>query len=272
VRIVNAGRGIHQREIPGIDRLRSLPNEWIAFTNLDLSLPQGSREIDVILIADDRIMVIDLKDWRGKIESDNGSWIQNGYDKGRSPVGKINENAKAVYYLLKAYLSDHIKRTGHSKPASDVPRVQGLVLLTATNDISGIAPTESASVYCIDPFLRIIQQPGERVQHFRPVPPCFVDTPSRRTTGNRSSLSSSTSRPAAFDQEAVAMAAIALHRMNLASFTALRSFLNSTLKRKVLHERRVFCAGGTLRRRMCTSRPRPAGPRLPGASERWWPG
>jgi hypothetical protein len=177
MRIVNAGRGIHQREIPGIDRLRALPNEWIAFTNLDLSLPQGSREIDVILIADDRIMVIDLKDWRGKIESADGSWIQNGYDKGRSPVGKINENAKQVYYLLRAYLSDHIKRTGHSKPAGDVPRVQGLVLLTATSDISGIAPTERASVYCIDPFLRIIQQPGERVQHFRAVPSCFVDTP-----------------------------------------------------------------------------------------------
>jgi hypothetical protein len=177
MRIVNAGRGIHQREIPGIDRLRSLPNEWIAFTNLDLSLPQGSREIDVILIADDRILVIDLKDWHGKIESENGSWIQNGYDKGRSPVGKINENAKQVYQLLRAYLSEHIKRTGHSKPAGDVPRVQGLVLLTATSDISGIAPTERASVYCIDPFLRIIQQPGERVQHFRAVNSCFVDTP-----------------------------------------------------------------------------------------------
>jgi serine/threonine protein kinase len=178
LKIVNAGRGIHQREIPGIEKLeRSLPNEWIAYTNLDLALPNGSREIDVIMLIDDRILIIDLKDWRGRIESADGAWIQNGHDKGRSPVGKASENARQIYQLLSSYLSDHIRRTGHSKPASDVPLVQGLVVLTGTNDTSGISPTEIRSVFCIDEFIRVVQQPKDRIQHLKPVRRCFVDTP-----------------------------------------------------------------------------------------------
>jgi serine/threonine protein kinase len=177
LKIINAGRGIHEREVPGIEKLKSLPNDWIAYTNLDLALPHGSREIDVIMIIEDRILIIDLKDWRGKIESSDGSWIQNGHDRGRSPVGKVSENARQIYLLLNSYLIDHIRRTGHSKPASDVPRVQGLVLLTGTSDTSGISPTEIQSVWCIDEFVRFVQQPRERIQYLKPVRSCFVETP-----------------------------------------------------------------------------------------------
>src|SRR3546814_18170123 len=57
VRLKNAGRGIHQREIQGIDRLRHLPPEWYAFTNLDLAGAQStSREVDVIVWIGDRIL------------------------------------------------------------------------------------------------------------------------------------------------------------------------------------------------------------------------
>ena len=48
MKIFNSGRGIHVREIPGIDKLKALPETWQAFTNLDLSLPgKGIREIDI---------------------------------------------------------------------------------------------------------------------------------------------------------------------------------------------------------------------------------
>lgn len=74
MQITNCGRGVHKREVKGVERLRKLPSDWYAFTNLDLALGPGrSREIDVVVVADDRIFLIDLKDWDGCVESDSGN-------------------------------------------------------------------------------------------------------------------------------------------------------------------------------------------------------
>lgn len=177
MKIVNAGRGIHQREIPGIDKLRALPAHWVAFTNLDLSLPMGAREIDVIMVVDDRILLIDLKDWRGKITSSDGAWYQNGRYMDRSPVSKISANVREVYRLLKGHLEDQATRSGKRRKNVLPPRVEGLVVLTGTNDVSGIAPTELGSVMHIDAFMRTIQNVRERIETFGPVSPQFVDDP-----------------------------------------------------------------------------------------------
>ncbi len=62
MKIINCGRGLHEREVKGIESLASLPQQWFAYTNLDLATaPGSSREIDVIIVADDRILVVDLK-------------------------------------------------------------------------------------------------------------------------------------------------------------------------------------------------------------------
>lgn len=85
MKIINHGHGIHEREVPGIDYLKSnLPDDWVAHTNLDLSLSSGAREIDVILFASDRIILIDLKDGHGRYESVDGDWLHNGHSQGRS--------------------------------------------------------------------------------------------------------------------------------------------------------------------------------------------
>ena len=56
MKITNSGRGVHKREIVGIEKLKPLPSNWYAYTNLDLALSPGkSREIDVIMVVDDRI-------------------------------------------------------------------------------------------------------------------------------------------------------------------------------------------------------------------------
>ncbi|HET6725358.1 MAG TPA: nuclease-related domain-containing protein, partial [Gammaproteobacteria bacterium] len=167
VRITNAGRGIHQREIVGVDKLKtSLPDGWLAFTNLDLAISKGSREIDVVMIIDDRIVLIDLKDWHGKIRSDGGSWLQNDIDMGRSPVAKISENVRDVAQLLKKYLGEQARRAG--KPTTDVvvPRVHGFVVLTGTKDRSGISPTEANLVFDIDTFIRMVQKTGDRIKYW----------------------------------------------------------------------------------------------------------
>ncbi|MGZ3306857.1 MAG: nuclease-related domain-containing protein, partial [Asticcacaulis sp.] len=132
--------------------------------------PGRSREIDVILVAPDRIFLIDLKDWHGRIESSNGAWLHNGVDTGASPVGKIHQNAKEVGRLL----VDHLKR--HAKNTVP-PRVVGLVVVTGNADLSGIAATEQGSVFAASAFIDTVSHIGKRIAAFGGAAPAIVNTP-----------------------------------------------------------------------------------------------
>jgi hypothetical protein len=170
MQITNCGRGVHKREVVGIERLRGLPAPWYAFTNLDLATGAGrSREIDVVLVADDRIFLIDLKDWHGQIASQGGHWMHNGRDTGPSPVAKIHQNAKDLGYLL----AEHVRKYAKGP----VPRVVGLVVITGRADLSGVAETEIGSVFTVDDFIGSVSTPPARVARFGGVARAFVDTP-----------------------------------------------------------------------------------------------
>ena len=84
MKVVNFGRGIHQREMPGLDRLRSLPDDWSALTNLDLVLPQGPREIDIVSISLTEFFLSISRTGAEKVESADGAWFLNGRERGRS--------------------------------------------------------------------------------------------------------------------------------------------------------------------------------------------
>lgn len=149
--------------------LAGLPNHWYAYTNLDLAIgPGSSREIDVIIVAEDRILVVDLKDWRGPIESRDGHWFNDGHDNGRSPVRKILKNAHEVFLQLQAHLKRHVKGR------HVVPKVQGVVVLTGSSDLSGIAESELRSVMPIAAFTSALKSVPKRIQTFGAAPP---DTP-----------------------------------------------------------------------------------------------
>jgi len=166
MKISNNGRGIHVREIPGLEKLKALPDNWQAFTNLDVSLPgKGVREIDVIIVLEDRLLLVDLKDWKGPIISRDGNWFNGDYDNGRSPVAKIAEIARELFPLLKKFLASQSKREGLGS-ALGTPLIQSAVVLTKTKDRSGIADSEASSVFYIDDFMRIVKNTSERVKTF----------------------------------------------------------------------------------------------------------
>jgi serine/threonine protein kinase len=191
VKIINKGRGVHSREIAGIKKLQEeLPPEWMAFTNLELALPHGGREIDVILICEDRIIAIDIKDWNGKIESSGGAWSLNGRPRdGGSPVAKILTNARELWILLDKYLKQQAVRAGGAPNSADVPKVEGCVVLTATSDRSGISPTEINKVFSIDHFIKMIKNSKSRVAELGGVSPIFhspgITTPTWKEKWNR---------------------------------------------------------------------------------------
>ncbi len=167
LKIINCGKGLHEREVKGISMLMGLPPHWYAFTNLDLAnAPGTSREIDVIMVIDDRILVVDLKDWKGPIESRDGHWFNGGRDHGPSPVAKIAQNARDIYLQLQT----HLKR--HSKGGSVIiPRVQGMVVLTNCKDLSGIAETEVRMVMDIANFVSALKHVPRRIETFGKAPP-----------------------------------------------------------------------------------------------------
>jgi hypothetical protein len=144
-----------------------LPNHWFAFTNLDLaSAPGTSREIDLILVADDRILVVDLKDWKGPIESRDGHWFNHGRDHGPSPVAKISRNARDIYIQLKNHLERHAKGR-----KIITPKVQGMVVLTSCRDLSGIAETERQMVMPVAAFTSALKSVPKRIEAFGKAPP-----------------------------------------------------------------------------------------------------
>lgn len=167
MRIINCGNGLHEREVKGIESLSSLPAHWFAYTNLDLATaPGSSREIDVIIVADDRILVVDLKDWFGPVESREGHWFNAGRDHGLSPVAKISANARHVFIQLEA----HLKR--YSKDARPiVPKVQGIVVLTKVTDLSEISETERQGVMPVAVFTSSLKSVATRINLFGKAPP-----------------------------------------------------------------------------------------------------
>jgi len=173
MKIHNRGRGIHDREVPGVERLQAeLPDSWRAYTNLELAIPGGGREIDLVMVVEDRILAVDLKDWKGRIESGDGGWKHNGRQVGdTSPVAKILNNARELHIKLSRFVQADAQRRRRPKVMS--PRVQGFVVLTACQDRSGIAPTEVDAVFTIDAFIKILRSVKSRIEAIGGVAPDF---------------------------------------------------------------------------------------------------
>lgn len=162
--IRNQGRGIHAREIPGLAQLRALPDEWYAFTNLELSVGPGQyREIDIVMVIDDRILLVDLKDWNYRITSADGRWFHDDRDMGLSPVAKIRGNAHKVLEAFKAYLREHNEKRVSPAPKLRPPFFQGIVVQAGRSPLTEIAPNERSGAFMLDDFLRVVRNKDQRL-------------------------------------------------------------------------------------------------------------
>lgn len=176
MKIYNSGRGIHRREISGIERLKDLPDNWVAYTNLDLILPgKGAREIDVVMVLEDRLLLLDLKDWYGPISSKDGNWFNGQIDCGRSPIKKISENVRELVQLLQRFVVDQQKRSKEPLRKLPTPWVEGAVVLTKVTDRTGIADTEASRVFSIEPFVRMVRNRAQREQQLGQSPTRHTD-------------------------------------------------------------------------------------------------
>jgi serine/threonine protein kinase len=161
--IVNCGSGLHPREVKCAQILNEkLPSGWYGYSNLDLVLGRGNtREVDLVIISDHYIFVIDVKDWYGKIESLNGNWIQNGQDRGASPVKKIVEIQRKIYEKLQGQMKS--RKETRNLP---VPKVHGLVLMSGEADYSSISEMEASGIFDLNHFVRIANGKGKLRENF----------------------------------------------------------------------------------------------------------
>lgn len=140
----NAG-GLHHREAPGLEQLRlGLPRSWIGLANYEVSIDGQWREIDLILFMDHGVLLVDLKDWTGKVTESAGHWFCGGHDRKTSAVRKLEGLARPVATKLRALL-----------PKAGQFWVDTAVVHTGRMDVSALPLDERSKVWRIDTFVGI---------------------------------------------------------------------------------------------------------------------
>ncbi|MBY3201771.1 AAA domain-containing protein [Rhizobium laguerreae] len=114
--------GIHHREVKGVEALaKAFPISWLIYASLN-AFPKNSApiEIDVMVVMDDRIVLLELKDWNGPLKAKGDMWVHG--KSQRSPVVLGNEKAKKIKGMLKnqipqvgkCYVDSRVVLTGTS--------------------------------------------------------------------------------------------------------------------------------------------------------------
>ena len=101
VRYLNSA-GIMPREIKGIDALAmAFPPEWLLYVALNCyPRNQDPMEIDALVVIEDQILLLEIKDWNPKLTHQNDRWYVGGQSRGRSSVIQANEKARKLKSVL----------------------------------------------------------------------------------------------------------------------------------------------------------------------------
>ena len=123
---------------------KELPAHWVAFAAFQLVV-QGSAplDIDLLILTDNRIIVTELKNWRGEVISHAGQWIHNGRPQ-RSPVDVTTEKHRKLFTALKQAL-----------PRPAVPYVEPLVVMCHENCQLTLSQAEKQYVMTLPELCRL---------------------------------------------------------------------------------------------------------------------
>lgn len=131
-----ASEGIHSREIKGITALDAgVPPQWVFYTGLQY-FPGHDRpiEMDLIILMDDRVLLVEIKDWTKAIRYEGSVWVVGRGSRRPNPVKSVGNKARILKTLLRNKLPNI--------PVS----VDSCVVLTATPTVDGIPPNEGRRV------------------------------------------------------------------------------------------------------------------------------
>jgi serine/threonine protein kinase len=127
VRYLNSA-GIMPREIKGIDALaKSFPPEWLLYVALNCyPRNQDPMEIDALVVIEDQILLLEIKDWNPKLTHKNDRWYVGGQSRGRSAVIQVSEKARKLKSVL----------------ASEIPKIKDCLWIEPRVVLTGQATRE----------------------------------------------------------------------------------------------------------------------------------
>src|SRR5262245_35168923 len=131
-----ASEGIHPREVKGLIELDAdLPSEWTFYAGLQYFPGHDTPiEMDLIILMDDRVLLVEIKDWTKTIRSAGDTWIVGKRSRRPNPAMSVAGKARKLKTLLTTKLP-HIPLF-----------VDSCVVLTATPDVDGLPPGEARRV------------------------------------------------------------------------------------------------------------------------------
>ncbi len=158
--------GIHASEKEALEKMRQCFNasdfsiKWQGFAAfMMMHATLRGRDIDLILLTHDRLLIVELKNWHGKVTISGDHWLLNNNDMGRSPVRVLEDKWKILASMIQRRLKG---------PAKNV-WLDYRVVLCGTADASAIPEEERPYVLTLDYFLKLCTR-GAYEKEFRPHP------------------------------------------------------------------------------------------------------
>lgn len=147
MKVIVKGSGLHSSETKALSRMESeLRDSWHAYASVLIMDQQGSMEFDLIIVTHDRVLVIELKNWRGKLTSYDGNWYINGQYRSKSPYHTKRDQALRLKNILQTHLSHDL---GYA------PFVEAHVVLCGEAGPDHLPSSEQLYVHRLDDFLKI---------------------------------------------------------------------------------------------------------------------
>lgn len=144
--------GIQASEKDALERMRqsfnasSFSEKWQGYAAFMMMHPTyRDREIDLVLLTHDRLLMIELKKWNGKITTMRDHWLLNNNDMGKSPVRMLADKWKILSSKIQSRL----------KPPAKQVWIDYRVILCGTADASSIPSDERPYVLTLDYFLKL---------------------------------------------------------------------------------------------------------------------
>jgi serine/threonine protein kinase len=142
--------GLHESERFALNKIeKALPKEWYAFSSLEMfDRKEGAFETDLIILTNDRIIVVELKRWSGKIFSKNSKWILdwgNHQEARKHPLKQVRRASQILSVKIEKKLKGKVF----------TPWVDHCVVMCGSADISSLPEDEKGYVFSTDEFINI---------------------------------------------------------------------------------------------------------------------
>jgi len=151
MQIVVRGNGLHKSETNALDQIQKhLRDSWFGYASVLVADKQGSMEFDLIIVTHDRVLVVELKEWHGKLTSYDGNWIitttRGEQNRGRSAYHRKRDQGYRLAAILRSELEHKL---GY------YPFVEAHVVLCGSATPEHLPDNERQFVHTLEDFLKI---------------------------------------------------------------------------------------------------------------------